>query len=56
VKLKSKYVLDAVTSSGMAFEKQKLDRTFNFAKQGVIDFYKILKSDNVASEASKNQV
>ena len=24
----------------MAFEKQKLDRTFNFAKQGVIDFTK----------------
>jgi len=34
-------------SSGILFAKQKLDVTFNFDKQDVIDFTKFSKNDNV---------
>ena len=39
----SLYILDVVTLSGIVFGKQKVDITFNFNKEGVIDFTKISK-------------
>ena len=36
----SKYILDAVMSSGILKKKQKLGFTFNFNKQDVIDLTK----------------
>ena len=37
------YLSDAVGSSGISKEKQKLGSTFNFDKQDVIDFTKFSK-------------
>ena len=39
----SKFTLEVVRLSGIAFGKQKLGVTFNFDKQGVIDFTKFSK-------------
>ena len=51
-----KYLLDAITSSGILKAKQKLGVTFNFNKQDVIDLTKISKMTMCrASEANSEK-
>ena len=52
----SKYILDAVMSSGILKAKQKLGLTFNFNKQDVIDLTKFSKMTMCrASEANSEK-
>ena len=51
-----RYIVDAVTSSGILKAKQKLGVTFNFDKQDIIDLTKISKMTmRRASEANSEK-
>ena len=54
VKSPSTYILVAVTSSGIVFRKQKVDVTFNFDKQDVVDFTKKLKLTMCRASVAKS--